>query len=444
MVIFDNHIILFSDKHCAFPDHADITIAWRRWYRRAIEESVDQLFGAEAWLRRFSNRVFLDRKCSQRFPFSIPSGRDARFHRIAVTRGAYDRCREFYGGVSTGSLCINTGIQGREHYGTPFSVGEIASERGYVHVLDELTLEVVLRELDTISDLVGYLERKEELLSKSGRMIWASGEEQLVATYLTNTNSDGRHDFGGVPDDAPFAMFSEGQWEDFVKDPQYKAKKEADEISYTWDRLIEHFITHRNDAIGESSPNGLPELEMALRVLASESRLSRRALSKFLVEAMEKRVTPGHRFTRVGTSKQCPDTGYVFLIYPKPDYVRTYEEFRQGRKVTLLALCKVAKLELPAAQRVVGFATEPLGTYGASEDLLLLDTSREAWNEVAEEEARELREKFGFLNHESLTRRESHDKEYPSTFHPRQVVDRAERRRLEREEKRVAKCRRTH
>jgi hypothetical protein len=311
IVIFDNHIILFSDKHCAFPEHDDITIAWRRWYHRAIEKSANQLYGAEAWLRRFPNRIFLDRKCSQPFPLVIPKVNNSRFHRIAVTRGSCDKCRKFYGGNSSGSLCINTGIEGPAQ---PFNIGRINPHRGYVHVLDELTLEIVLSELDTISDFVDYLDKKENLLDKSGREILATGEEQLVAMYLTNINNDGVHDFIKIPDDRQFPMIMKGYWEDLINHPQYKAKKKADEISYAWDDLIEHFIKHRDYTVGRF-PNSLTDVEAVLRVLASESRLYRRVLSKQLLEVMSKDVKPGHRFTRYGTSKQFPYTGYVFLFH---------------------------------------------------------------------------------------------------------------------------------
>jgi hypothetical protein len=38
---------------------------------------------------------------------------------------------------------------------------------------------MVLRELDTISDLVEYLRKKEGLLTKPGRIVMGTGEEQV-------------------------------------------------------------------------------------------------------------------------------------------------------------------------------------------------------------------------------------------------------------------------
>jgi hypothetical protein len=42
LVGFGNDVLLFSDKHCAFPQAVDITVAWPRWYKRAVEKSARQ------------------------------------------------------------------------------------------------------------------------------------------------------------------------------------------------------------------------------------------------------------------------------------------------------------------------------------------------------------------------------------------------------------------
>src|SRR6266568_2140546 len=49
LVVFEDHIIIFSDKSCNFPDTGDVWLDWSRWYRRSIEKSADQIFGAERW-----------------------------------------------------------------------------------------------------------------------------------------------------------------------------------------------------------------------------------------------------------------------------------------------------------------------------------------------------------------------------------------------------------
>jgi hypothetical protein len=42
LVIFGNHVIIFSDKHVNFQEDRELNVAWPRWYRRAVLESCKQ------------------------------------------------------------------------------------------------------------------------------------------------------------------------------------------------------------------------------------------------------------------------------------------------------------------------------------------------------------------------------------------------------------------
>jgi len=59
---------------------------------------------------------------------------------------------------------------------TPFAVGDLDPSRTFVHVLTESILDILLQTLDTISDFVWYLEKKESLF-RSKMAIFAPGEE---------------------------------------------------------------------------------------------------------------------------------------------------------------------------------------------------------------------------------------------------------------------------
>ena len=72
LVVFEEHVIIFSDKHIEFPSSDDSTRDWERWYRRAIDGAAKQVWGAERWIREFPNRIFLDRRCTQKFPYYFP------------------------------------------------------------------------------------------------------------------------------------------------------------------------------------------------------------------------------------------------------------------------------------------------------------------------------------------------------------------------------------
>lgn len=102
LVIFGEDVLIFSDKDCEFPNSGDLRKDWNRWFRRAIASSADQIFGAERWLRRFPERVFLDRECSVKLPVALPPPTTMRVHRIVVAHASLRRAEDYFGGGSRG------------------------------------------------------------------------------------------------------------------------------------------------------------------------------------------------------------------------------------------------------------------------------------------------------------------------------------------------------
>jgi hypothetical protein len=41
LVAFENHIIIFSDKDCQFPNSDRLELDWNRWFKRAVQKSAD-------------------------------------------------------------------------------------------------------------------------------------------------------------------------------------------------------------------------------------------------------------------------------------------------------------------------------------------------------------------------------------------------------------------
>src|ERR1044072_810921 len=99
LVVFEDHVLIFSDKNCDFPDLADKELAWRRWYKKAIRDSAKQVWGAERWIRQNPSRIFLDRACTRRFPIDFPDAARAKFHRIVVAHDHTGRRRAAIGGT---------------------------------------------------------------------------------------------------------------------------------------------------------------------------------------------------------------------------------------------------------------------------------------------------------------------------------------------------------
>ncbi|MDN2597391.1 hypothetical protein OB908_01835 [Klebsiella pneumoniae] len=88
LVVFENHVIIFSDKDISFKDSGDLKVDWGRWVKRAVIKSAVQLYGAESSLKERPGRLFLDAKCNVPFPIKVPKCEEIIVHRIAVAKNA--------------------------------------------------------------------------------------------------------------------------------------------------------------------------------------------------------------------------------------------------------------------------------------------------------------------------------------------------------------------
>ncbi|MBA3724825.1 MAG: hypothetical protein H0W89_08185, partial [Candidatus Levybacteria bacterium] len=376
LVVFENHVLIFSDRHCKFKDGENVTLSWSRWYRAAVKESVTQIIGARNWINNNPDRLFLDPSCQRSFPLKL-NPTDCRFHLIAVTRGSNSACKKYFVRESNGSLQIDTMISNEDHGEHPFTIGRVLSEEPYIHVLDEFSLEIILHELDTIYDFVNYLEKKEKLLTHPTGHIKCRGEEQLIAIYLTSADTSKSHGFEAISDNKKCVSIDVGFWEFFRQSPQYLAKKLADAKSYIWDNYIES-ATRPIDASSDGNPiTDIFEVEPVLRVMASEPRIFRRQLAQKLVEGKERTVKPGGLFLYFGHTDTFPNTAYVFLTFPCPPDINSFDKYCRIRRTLLEACCIVYLSKLPSALRVIGIASEPFNLQSFpeikafSEDLIL-------------------------------------------------------------------------
>ncbi len=412
LIVFGDDVIIFSDKYIKFNESIDTKVAWGRWYKKAVVASARQLYGAEAWIQKHSDRIFLDPQCSVRFPIPIPEAGRIRVHRVAVALGVFEACKNYFGGNSIGSLIVNSALVGESHFASPFQIGRVTPERGFVHVFDDFTLDAVLREMDTAPDFITYLSKRERFLSRDRPIIMSPGEEQLLSIYLTKNNDRGEHDFvlpgEGEPD---WVSLDESFWDAMVRNPQYVGKKKANVVSYAWDRLIEHFIKNLGvfDELGNRITGQPRELEWGLRVMASEHRIRRRQLARSLIGFLEN-LPDGQRATRLVYSNDVPERAYLFLVLPV-ERDRNYDEYRDHRKALLSAYCTVAKLKCPNADMIVGIAMEPPSAAKASEDLFVLETRH--WTREMEQEARQLQEETGLLLERNIKWTKGRETEYP-------------------------------
>jgi hypothetical protein len=403
LVVFEDDVIVFSDKDIRLDDVADLAVAWSRWHRRAVVEGAKQLWGAERWIRQHPDKLFLDRSCTKPFPYPLPSPGRARFHLVLVAHGASVACHKRMGGSGSLMLVPELGASGAQ----PFAVGDLDPARTFVHVLDDTSLDIVMRHCDTISDFVAYLRKKEAFL-RGDRKVFAAGEEELLAVYLKDMNSSGEHDFV-IEGDANFIAIAEGQYESFKKNKQLLRKLAADEPSYAWDGLIEEF-SHNVMAgtLHESSSSGVPLHEQGLRLMAREPRVRRRMLAKALLDMMMSPNGNAQRRVRVLKATEPRHPYYVFMALARPGEIE-YEKYRAFRRIHLLSYCRVVRLLNEDARTVVGIATDFAEVRERSEDLIIYDGTD--FSEAERAEAVRVREEMNLLN--EIREIRGHESEYP-------------------------------
>ncbi|RJR26668.1 hypothetical protein C4561_04650 [candidate division WWE3 bacterium] len=417
LVVFENHVIIFSDKRCEYPNTGDAELDWSRWYRRAVHGAAEQIWGAERWIFKYPNTIYLDKRCKQPFPLAIPPKEQAIVHRIVVAHGVVKKCIEFFDG-GTGSLMIwprlvgDLHIRTREHQCTPFAIGQVNPAKGYVHVFDDTSLQIVMRTVDTIFDFVQYLTKKEQFIL-SGKLFMASGEDDLLGYYLQNSDEAGEHTFFPKPEKEINAIcIDEGIWEEFARHPSRLAQIKANEISYSWDRLIEKFTFHVTTGTSyKLSHPSIQSQEIIFRFLAKENRTRRRFLANSIHELIAK--TPNnYRATRIILPSKPGDPYYLFLLLPR--YGGTpVKDYRELRGDLLERYLRVLKLKYPAATDIIGIATETgFSTDERSEDIAYLDATE--WTEQENAEAQDIERELvslGALSKRTLFRTTT--KEYP-------------------------------
>jgi hypothetical protein len=419
LVVCDDHVLIFSDKMIVWPEGNDPVMTWSRWFKRAVQKSMKQIRGAERWITTFPNRIFLDRECKQRLPLALPPAERRRVHGIVVARGAGEACRDFFG-EGSGSFLIIPSIKDEHHYlGTPipFAVGDIDSSGSFIHVLDDATLEIVMSELDTITDFTAYLQKK-EMIIRSNKLLSAAGEDELVAYYMTHMNANQEHDFvapdGSALCDDDHLSIGLGFYSAMLSNPHYRAKKIADESSYIWDGLIQAFTMHMlsgTTIVPDGSSSEWPDHEESVRRMALVPRYLRRGLGAGILDALQQGAL-APRFTRgflIGL-----ETGFVFmtLARPQPDLPGGYEQYRSARRNMLESYVLAMLWNNKNLSRVVGLATEPYGgNGGSSEDLIMAEQPE--WTPAIMKELKERKRKHRVFRTTRYLEYQIEDREFP-------------------------------
>lgn len=409
LVVCGDHILIFSEKTYTWPD-APLEIAWQRWFRKAIKKSLDQIRGAERWIRDYPDRIFLDAACTKPFPLNLPPIERRRVHGIVVANGAGQACKDFFSG-GTGSFAINPSIKAADHHAgekiEPFWIGDIDPEGSFIHVLGDGSLSIIMDELDTVTDLANYFDKKAAFI-RSGHLAAAGGEEDLLAYYMVRMNDRDEHDFthpkGRAWRSGERIAIDQNHYSKLITNPLYLAKKRADKISYVWDKLIRHFTKHMmagTSIIPEGQDTDINLVELGVREMALRSRYERRILGESFSDAVA--ASRGReiflRFIGSDEDSSLSDIGYfaLFMSYHQMfEDAGGYERYKEARMAYGRLYADGLFVRYQHLKKIVGVITEPLGpSMGYSDDILY--AQRRALSAEAELEIREACRNVGIL-----------------------------------------------
>lgn len=386
LVVCGDDVLMFSDKHIAWPD-APFELAWKRWYSRAIEESTEQIRKADRWLKKNLQTIFADGKCEQPIPLKLPPIAQRRVHGICIASGG-EQAASAYFDDPDGTFMIMPHLRGKDHvdftlpHHQPFCIGDVDPGGPFIHVFNMATLDIVMSEFDTITDFTKYLNARADLI-RSGKLSFSPSEVELVANYLLMMEQNGEHRFpmisdvnGANADESTAIAFVQGEYAYLVRSPEYQRRRTANRISYEWDRLIGLF-THGvlNDTqfrILDVDPT-VELAEQALRIMAREDRVQRRVLAEAIIgarEALEAQKTG--RLARIVVTRD-RSTGdkvaYVFLVLASTNTM-TQEDYRRARATTLQTYCLAALHDDRDLKLCTGIAAMAISDTGDSEDLV--------------------------------------------------------------------------
>ena len=394
IALFDDHIFIFFDRESTALKNTekDISITWPRWKKDAIDKQINTANGAARYIldRR---PIFLDTGREQPFPGVIPA--TPVIHKIIVAHGAAALCQSQATNIS-GSLAV---IYSTDSAAEQPCCIKLRNDDP-IHVFDSSNLEIMLSEIDTFRDFVGFIEEKERAIRRYNWFGYC-GEEDLLAFYFRNYDKHRKHyridtDNSSVN----MLMIEEGCWVDFVSSGLHRQRHEANRQSYFWDELIQR--TYQNALDGVATGDSPWDRSNPLSEMAREPRLSRRGLATHMLKAIRK--FPRHRVTYMPSIDACK--GYVFLQVRVPE--DRSPAAVQDRRHMLKVACGAARNRLSHLKIVVGIAMDaPMHANCDGEDFVLLDC--EEWSEQQRQFYDRENEHFGFFRNVSRIERQIAD-----------------------------------
>lgn len=344
-VVCENHIIIISVKDITVSNHPDENVQYERWTKKAINDSVEQIYGAERFLKT-TDQVYSKDKSTV---INLPKKENRIVHRIAIAFG------------SNPDFPIVTGDFGK----------------GYVHVFDEKSTWIILNELDTITDFTNYLIAKEQFVAD--KRIQIPTEADFLAFYLQT----------GLNIQYPADLISSqtGIWEEYQNSNEYAKWREDIQVSFIWDRIITRMYDYH--IANNNSNTRRDDIEESVRTINLEPRINRIELGSIFQDTIKKKLS-----ARMLLPLEGSDHTYVFI--PLTD--KNWDE----KESELQLRCIVARAKNPETKNVIGIAMGSNSDGETHYDICYLRI--EQIDDSFIQKAKKIQDEFGYFNKPQYSR----------------------------------------
>jgi hypothetical protein len=267
LILFNDICIIVSVKNYSFNGNLE------RFEKKVFEKSKNQLLGAKRKLEQIKKCIITEKNSKE---------------------------KEFDVNTTTKFILITLNFG---HELESYSIIEFEND-SIVHNLDKDTFETILFEIDSVSEIIDYLTKKEELYRKGISLNLIGKEKDLLAWFITNKREFPEKWFNH--DASEVILDITGRWDFYNTNPQTVTKREANRISYFVDELVKREIVN------------LPQCKIIGDYLMSLNRVERRLFALTFFDHYDKNKDKDHNksfLSRRLTINTFHDASCLMLYY---------------------------------------------------------------------------------------------------------------------------------
>ncbi|MGV3587678.1 MAG: hypothetical protein ACO1OF_11785 [Adhaeribacter sp.] len=202
LILFKEVCIICQIKNYEFKNN------YARYFRKTVESGAEQIQGAERKLFQSNRAIYIKNEKQGLIKFN----------------------REKYTQTLRLIIHLGEGVQFQ-------NLGRLSeSNYKFIHILGKEDIQYLLKELNTISDLVDYLKAREALVSKINKIVIWGSEKDLLGFYLRIKPHF--EEFINSNEDECLFIDGENSWNDYKKENDLGENEdillEVESLIYNW------------------------------------------------------------------------------------------------------------------------------------------------------------------------------------------------------------------